>query len=1237
MERGPGGTSGRISASPGGLEGHAVVGPISFPGLFSGIDYNSIIEALLAAQQGPLLTLQGRINDATDKKTALLSVSAKLLGIRSSVTALQKPSFLNRTIATSSNTNVLTASGDAIGVTGAFTFAVERLAQSHQLISNGFADDDDVITAAAASITVEVGNGFLERGTPLAFLNGGEGVDRGFIQVTDGAGATAVIDLQGALTVQDVLDRLNNNTAINVEATARADRIVVSNVSQIQDFGLDSTATDLGLAKAAVIVGGTSFIFGDDVNFVTTQTDLRFLNDGLGVRRNGDGVTDFTIVTASGAAVAVDLQANDLTLGDAVGAINAAAAAIGSTLTASVNEDGTGLKIATDGGAGAAFVSAGAGSLAAADLGLGYVSGLSFFSVSARDAATGAASPTGALFFGNRVLGGLNSIMRRTLNGGQEATSAADLQGVRDGSITITDRQGDSITVNVDRQTFVTLAAGAAAGAASATLASVDGFAVGNKVRFAGGLVGGDTTTRTITRISGTTILFDTALDVAYDAGDSAYGLNESLGDIVNNLNYRTGSSAVGVAFRINDIGNGILVRDTSGGAGTLAVSGGGTLAAGDLGISGTAASTKIDGADLDPQYIGANVLLSTLNGGKGVQAGKFRVTDTNGTAFDVDLTQPDDVNIREVINDFNGAAIGAGSDVRARVNDTGDGILLSSAAPGAGTLTVSELGATTTARDLNILGAAPSASPDRIDGSFERTVTIAAGTRVKDVANLLNAANVGIQASLLNDGGAINPFKLSVLSKTAGARGRVVIDSDIAGLNFTTTTAAQDSVLLYGVDGGATDPLLITGNSNTVKDIVPGLTLNLKSVSASPVTVTIDKDQQAVLDQVQMFVDAYNEAIDEIRDLTKFDADTNATGILFTESSIRTVRRDLANLVTSPVNQIPAGDIRSFREIGVKVVTDGKLAFDSSTLQSALDANFDEVVEFFTSQLPLKVDTPLDDLNNGLGVGTIDGQEDFRVIKRNGSFFDVNLDGVTTLGSVLNLINNDPGNGGEIVASIASDGFSIQITDGSPLGRLADAGGSTTTLVESDLIGSPVDFVGARVLITGGPDAGQTRFVTAFSSASGTLTLDAALSVAPDGFAYDFDRALQVQVQNDSSAAADLRINAKLELGENVLAGNLINLSGDPGKGFSIAERLDFLTRAGDGLISTRTDGIDDKIDGYNDSIDRLEKKLEKQRELLVKQFASLEQQIASSQQIMSQLQAQQSSLLSLAGGGGL
>src|SRR5262249_15483211 len=161
-------------------------------------------------------------------------------------------------------------------------------------------------------------------------------------------------------------------------------------------------------------------------------------------------------------------------------------------------------------------------------------------------------------------------------------------------------------------------------------------------------------------------------------------------------------------------------------------------------------------------------------------------------------------------------------------INDTGDGLLLVDGGAGTGVFQVQDLNAGRTARDLNIVGAAPSGTPNTINGSFEKSVTIKANSTLQDVATAINAAALGGTANVFSDGSAVNPYKLSLLSRTNGEAGRMTVDTDIDGLSFSTTAAAQDAVLLYGSGSGGTDPTVITSSQNTITKVVPGLTLQL-------------------------------------------------------------------------------------------------------------------------------------------------------------------------------------------------------------------------------------------------------------------------------------------------------------------------------------------------------------------------------------------------------------------------
>ena len=315
------------------------IGPVRFDGLSSGINYTEIISQLLSVERRPITIMQTRIAESTQRKTALLQVSASLLALKGSSDTLSRPSFFNRTLANSSNEGALVASGDQIAATGSFSFAVRKLAQSHQIVSNGFADSSTTAVASSDSaIRVEIGGGFLDNATPLSMLNGQAGVDRGSIRVTDSSGSVGVINLEGAVTVQDVLDTINTTTSVKVRASVASDRIVLEDLAggspsnfKVANYGSDSTATDLGIIGSGVSVGGKTYIFGSDIHFIANSTRTSLLNDGLGIRRTNDGISDMRVTDTDGTSFEVDFRDADTTVLGIVDRINAAASGAASS------------------------------------------------------------------------------------------------------------------------------------------------------------------------------------------------------------------------------------------------------------------------------------------------------------------------------------------------------------------------------------------------------------------------------------------------------------------------------------------------------------------------------------------------------------------------------------------------------------------------------------------------------------------------------------------------------------------------------------------------------------------------------------------------------------------------------------------------------------------------------------------------------------------------------------------
>ena len=164
--------------------------------------------------------------------------SAQVLAVQNAIANFGKLSFFRKFNAASSNENILNAVAGEDAVVGSTTFRVHSLVSNHVVASRGFADADRT-PVGVGTISIEIGNGQVNRPTELSELNGGRGVRRGVITITDRSGASADIDLSQAFTLDDVLNTINTNTKINVRASvtgvasneASGDRLVIEDLS----------------------------------------------------------------------------------------------------------------------------------------------------------------------------------------------------------------------------------------------------------------------------------------------------------------------------------------------------------------------------------------------------------------------------------------------------------------------------------------------------------------------------------------------------------------------------------------------------------------------------------------------------------------------------------------------------------------------------------------------------------------------------------------------------------------------------------------------------------------------------------------------------------------------------------------------------------------------------------------------------------------------------------------------
>jgi flagellar hook-associated protein 2 len=303
-----------------------------------------------------------------------------------------------------------------------------------------------------------------------------------------------------------------------------------------------------------------------------------------------------------------------------------------------------------------------------------------------------------------------------------------------------------------------------------------------------------------------------------------------------------------------------------------------------------------------------------------------------------------------------------------------------SNAGAGSHNITVSSLAGVTTQASANF-----SASTSNVR---QGTLAITVGTTVTNVTvDGTNNTLAGLRDAINGSGAAVTAsivqvdasnYRLVVTGKDTGTANAVTLDE--SGLTtgtdplpgFSVTQAATDATLT--VDG-----IAITRSTNTLSDVIAGVTLSLKSTSASPVQVAIDNDNDSIKKQFNDFVSAYNAVASFIYAQTKYDASSKTGGPLISDSTIQSVRAILHSAITKTV----AGSPASVTEIGVTTQSDGTLSVDDAKLSNILGSNPTGLGTLFTDATDGIAKAAKDAVDNltrstdGLLTVKIDGTED--------------------------------------------------------------------------------------------------------------------------------------------------------------------------------------------------------------------------------------------------------------------
>jgi flagellar hook-associated protein 2 len=170
--------------------------------------------------------------------------------------------------------------------------------------------------------------------------------------------------------------------------------------------------------------------------------------------------------------------------------------------------------------------------------------------------------------------------------------------------------------------------------------------------------------------------------------------------------------------------------------------------------------------------------------------------------------------------------------------------------------------------------------------GSAANTIYTGSGKNtLADVVSAINSANLGVTANVLADSSG---SRLSLVSGTSGAAGKLTVVSSLIDPNNVTTPDPSGTlnynVGVTGQDASLTiDGVPLTSASNTVTNLIPGVTFQLLAPSPAEsgntfesVQVVIANDNSGVESTVNQFVTDYNSLISAINTQEGHDSSGN-------------------------------------------------------------------------------------------------------------------------------------------------------------------------------------------------------------------------------------------------------------------------------------------------------------------------------------------------------------------------
>lgn len=240
--------------------------------------------------------------------------------------------------------------------------------------------------------------------------------------------------------------------------------------------------------------------------------------------------------------------------------------------------------------------------------------------------------------------------------------------------------------------------------------------------------------------------------------------------------------------------------------------------------------------------------------------------------------------------------------------------------------------------------------------------------TSLESIANAINQAKIvnadgstsdsTVNATIVRSG--TNSYQLVITSKETGEQQAITsISSDdnnlnsLIGFDINQQSSSAMSQLIEAKNAKFNfNGITINSTSNTVKDVIPGVDINLKAVTTTPQNLTITADNEKAQAALKEWVEAFNQLKSTISTLTKFtpseansDKLNDDNGPLIGNSTLRNIDQSIRSIFAKG----QTGEYSVLAQIGINMDNNGNLVIKESQLEDVLKENSEAVATLFT------------------------------------------------------------------------------------------------------------------------------------------------------------------------------------------------------------------------------------------------------------------------------------------------